>query len=217
MLKTLLKKQLYELNYTFFYDQKKGKMRSKGSSITLIALYVLLMVGVVGGMFAIFAAMACPPLVEAGMGWLYFSIFSLIAVAMGVFGSVFNTYSGLYLAKDNDLLLSMPIPVRYLLIVRLAGVYLMGLMFSAMVLLPAVIVYLVNAFSVPALLGGLLLLISVSATVSLYLTFAVVPVEVAILINPRESIHMVSATSTTDTITIIAAATKSPSPILPRM
>ena len=72
MLKTLLKKQLYELNYTFFYDQKKGKMRSKGSSITLIALYVLLMVGVVGGMFAIFAAMACPPLVEAGMGWLYF-------------------------------------------------------------------------------------------------------------------------------------------------
>ena len=165
MLKTLLKKQLYELNYTFFYDQKKGKMRSKGSSITLIALYVLLMVGVVGGMFAIFAAMACPPLVEAGMGWLYFSIFSLIAVAMGVFGSVFNTYSGLYLAKDNDLLLSMPIPVRYLLIVRLAGVYLMGLMFSAMVLLPAVIVYLVNAFSVPALLGGLLLLISVSALV----------------------------------------------------
>lgn len=165
MLKTLLKKQLYELNYTFFYDQKKGKMRSKGSSITLIALYVLLMVGVVGGMFAIFAAMACPPLVEAGMGWLYFSIFSLVAVAMGVFGSVFNTYSGLYLAKDNDLLLSMPIPVRYLLIVRLAGVYLMGLMFSAMVLLPAVIVYLVNAFSVPALLGGLLLLISVSALV----------------------------------------------------
>ena len=165
MLKTLLKKQLYELNYTFFYDQKKGKMRSKSASIAFIALYVLLIAGVAGGMFAVFAAMACPPLVEVGMGWLYFTIFSLIAIAMGVFGSVFNTYSGLYLAKDNDLLLSMPIPVRYLLIARLAGVYLMGLMFSAMVLLPAVIVYLVNAFSVSALLGGLLLLIAVSALV----------------------------------------------------
>ncbi len=165
MLKTLLKKQLYELNFSFFYDQKKGKMRSKDSSITLIALYVLLMVGVVGGMFAIFAAMVCPQLVEVGMGWLYFTIFSLVAVEMGVFGSVFNTYSGLYLAKDNDLLLSMPIPVRYLLIVRLAGVYLMGLMFSAVVLLPTVIVYLINAFGISALFGSLLLVIVVSALV----------------------------------------------------
>lgn len=165
MLKTLLKKQLFELNYSFFYDQKKGKMRSKSSSAVLIALYVLLMVGVAGGMFAVFSAMVCSQLVGVGMGWLYFTIFSLMAVAMGVFGSVFNTYSGLYLAKDNDLLLSMPIPVRYLLIVRLAGVYLMGLMFSGVVLLPAIIVYLINAFSVAALIGGLLLMIAVSALV----------------------------------------------------
>ncbi len=165
MLKTLLKKQLFELNFSFFYDQKKGKMRSKASSITFILLYALLMVVVVGGMFAIFSAMVCSQLVDAGMGWLYFTIFSLVAVAMGVFGSVFNIYSSLYLAKDNDLLLSMPIPVRYLLIVRLAGVYLMGLMFSAVVLLPAVIVYLINAFSISALFGNLLLILSVSAIV----------------------------------------------------
>ena len=165
MLKTLLKKQLFELNFSFFYDQKKGKMRSKASSITFILLYALLMVVVVGGMFAIFSAMVCSQLVDAGMGWLYFTIFSLVAVAMGVFGSVFNTYSSLYLAQDNDLLLSMPIPVRYLLIVRLAGVYLMGLMFSAVVLLPAVIVYLINAFSISALFGNLLLILSVSAIV----------------------------------------------------
>ena len=43
MLKTLLKKQLFELNFSFFYDQKKGKMRSKASSITFILLYALLM------------------------------------------------------------------------------------------------------------------------------------------------------------------------------
>ena len=140
MLKTLLKKQLFELNFSFFYDQKKGKMRSKASSITFIVLYALLMVGIIGGMFAVFAAMVCAPLVQAGMGWLYFTIFGLMAIALGVFGSVFNTYSGLYLAKDNDLLLSMPIPVHYLLITRLAGVYLMGLMFSSVVILPAVIV-----------------------------------------------------------------------------
>ena len=36
----------------------------------------------------------------------------MLAIVLGAFGSVFNTYSSLYLAKDNDLLLSMPIPVR---------------------------------------------------------------------------------------------------------
>ena len=46
------------------------------------------------------------------------------------FGSIFNTYAGLYLPKDNDLLLSMPVPVSSLVAARLSGVYLMGLMLS---------------------------------------------------------------------------------------
>ena len=66
---------------------------------------------------------------------------SLIAIALGAFGSVFNTYSGLYMSKDNDLLLSLPIPVRSILASRLASVYLLGLMYSAVVIVPAVIVY----------------------------------------------------------------------------
>ena len=39
---------------------------------------------------------------------LSLALMGLLAVFLGAFGSVFNTYSGLYLAKDNDLLLSMP-------------------------------------------------------------------------------------------------------------
>ena len=46
MLGTLLKKELYELNRSFFYDAKKGKMRSKGaaafrSTISLCAVVVV--------------------------------------------------------------------------------------------------------------------------------------------------------------------------------
>lgn len=73
-------------------------------------LYVLLMVGVIGGMFTLFSIGLCAPLHEAGLDWLYFTLFALVGVLMGVFGSVFNTFSGLYQAKDNDLLLSLPIP-----------------------------------------------------------------------------------------------------------
>ena len=166
MLKILLKKQLYEINRNFFYNPKKNEARSKSSSIIFIILYILLMVGIHGGMFSFFAYFVCKPLVDVGVGWLYFIIFSLLGIFLGVLGSVFNTYSSLYKAKDNDLLLSMPIPNRYIIISRLLGVYLMGLMFSAVVVLPCVIVYLcVAPFSIAAVFGGLMLIILISAIV----------------------------------------------------
>ena len=56
------------------------------------------------------------------MDRLYYALIIRIAVFMGVFGSVFNTYSSLYKAKDNDLLLSLPVPVGDILVVRLTGV-----------------------------------------------------------------------------------------------
>lgn len=127
MLKTLLKKQMAEIFRNYFYDPKKNKMRSKGATIAYIALYALLMVGLLGGMFALMAVGLCGPLVEAGMDWLYYLLIGLIAVLLGTFGSVFSTYSSLYLSKDNDLLLSMPIPVRCVMASRLLGVYLLGL------------------------------------------------------------------------------------------
>lgn len=168
MLKALLKKQLFEINRGFFYDQKKGVARSKATSVLLIAAYALLVVGLLGGIFTALAANICGALAEAGMGWLYFALFCLIAVALGVFGSVFSTYSGLYLAKDNDLLLSMPIPVRDILISRLLSVYLLGLLFSAVVLVPAIVVYLVvMPFRAAALVGCIVLL----ALVSIFVMF----------------------------------------------
>ena len=93
----------------------------------------------------------------------YFTLFALVGVLMGVFGSVFNTFSGLYQAKDNDLLLSLPIPVRAILASRLLGVYLMGLMFSGVILLPCVIVYwAVGVLTAATVLGGIALILAVS-------------------------------------------------------
>ena len=168
MLKTLLKKQMLELNRGFFYNQKNGAARSKASCIVMIVLFALLMVGFLGGLFTYLAFSICGPLVEANVGWLYFSIFGLLSLALGVLGSVFNTYSGLYLAKDNELLLSLPIPVRYLLTVRLLGVYLMGLMYSAVAILPAVVVYyIVVPVDIAGIVGPVVLTRFISALLAL--------------------------------------------------
>ena len=166
MLKVLLKKQLREIFRSYFYDAKKNRRRSKGSTIGLIVMYVLLMVGVMGGMFSFIAVGICGPFLQAGMDWLYFALMGLMAVFIGAFGSVFNTYSSLYLAKDNDLLLAMPIPVRCIMASRLLSVYLMGLMYSAVVIVPAVIIYWIFApLSVGKIVGSVLLVLLLSLIV----------------------------------------------------
>ena len=166
MLKLLLKKQLLEIFQVYFYDAKKNRARSKTSTAMYFVLFILLIFGLLGGIFTFLAVKLCIPLIIAGMDWMYFALMGLIAVLLGAFGSVFNTYAGLYLPKDNDLLLSMPIPVSTLVGARLFGVYLMGLLYSVVVILPAIIVYWVIAgVTLPVVLGGFLMTLLISVFV----------------------------------------------------
>ena len=166
MLRVLLKKQLSEIFRGFFYNPKTNRAKSRSATVGCLIAFNLLIFGLLGGMFAFLAVGICGPLTSAGLGWMYFALLVLIAVALGTFGSVFNTYAGLYAAKDNDLLLSLPIPVRTLMASRLLGVYLMGLMYAAVVIVPAVIVYWMRVSAAPmAILGGVLLTVLISAFV----------------------------------------------------
>ncbi len=168
MLKILLKKQFTELFRGFFYDQKKKTSRSKRSTVLWIIMFVFLMVVVLGGTFASVAVGLAIGFVRDNpdLSWLYFAVLGLISLVLGVFASVFNTYQGLYLSKDNDLLLSMPIPVRTIITSRLLGVYLLGLMYSSLVFLPAIVVYFVLLpFSLAVLFGGIVMLAVISVIV----------------------------------------------------
>ena len=63
---------------------------------------------------------------------------------------------------------TQPIPVRYILVSRLIGVYLMGLMYSAAVLIPTAIVYWIYApLTVAGIVSPLLFMVSVSGIVML--------------------------------------------------
>ena len=166
MLKILLKKQLTEIFRGYFYDAKKNKARSRAATAAYLVFFVVLMVGVLGGMFALLSAALCGALASAGMDWLYFALMGLLAILLGTFGSVFNTYSGLYLAKDNDQLLSLPIPVSAIMAARLLSVYLMGFLYSAVVFVPALIVYWVTVpLSASVVAGGVLMMVLLSLVV----------------------------------------------------
>lgn len=148
MLTTLIKKQIYEVFSWVYRDNRKGENRKGGAFFGFILLYVFLF-GWLGFIFFIMADGMCAPLAASGYGWLFFAIMGLIAMTFGVIGSVFNTATALYRAKDNDLLLSMPIKPRYILIARLVGVLLSGAFYELVVMLPAVIAYFVSGYATP--------------------------------------------------------------------
>ena len=156
MLKVLLKKQLAEVFKGYFYDAKKNRMRSKPAIIAWFVFFFIIMVGMLGGIFTAVSVSLCGALVSFGMGWLYFLLMGGIAIFLGAFGSVFSTYSSLYMAQDNDLLLSLPIPIRTIMAARLTNVYIMGTMYSAVVLIPMLIVYwITSGISAAKLIGGI--------------------------------------------------------------
>lgn len=144
MRKALFRKQMLEVFAWVYKDRKSGKLRTIQGIVGCALLYLLLFGGL-GVIFGFVAKALCQPLLQTGMGWLYWCLMGMIAVFLGVFGSVFNTYSSLYQAKDNDLLLSMPIPVSQILLSRLSGVYAIGLMYELIVMIPTMIIWFLEA------------------------------------------------------------------------
>ena len=155
MVRLLVKKQFREL-FGNLYKKADGSRRSKGAVILYAAAFVFLFL-IFAGMFAAMCASVCDIFHEAGLDWAYFGLAYLVAAVIALVGSVFTTYSALYNAKDNDLLLSMPIKSSQILFARMLTVYLFLLMFELVVMLPAVVIWQVmNGFHIGVLLLSVL-------------------------------------------------------------
>ena len=166
MLKTLVKKQMAEIFKSYFVNQKTGKARSKGASIGLFILFFFIMAFLCVVFFGM-GMMLSDILKIPGFEWMFFALMGIISIVFGLFGSVFNTYASLYIAKDNDLLLSMPIPVKHLLASRLISVVGLSFIYSASVLIPTTVIYLIfGNFSLSALIMQILLMIFIPLFIS---------------------------------------------------
>ena len=136
MLRTLLKKDLQALLVTITMDRRKGTRRSTAGIIGFSLLFVLVFVSLG---FAFFSyGLLLGESIGAG-SWIYMSLVGCIGLVMGLFGSVFSTYTTLYKAKDNELLLSLPIPPGKLLIAKICTVYAISLLFCTIAMLPGFI------------------------------------------------------------------------------
>ncbi len=128
--------------------RKDGKRGGKGMIVLMVFLYVYVAVVLCGAMALMFHGLA-QTYHTLGLDWLYFAMAGLIGLGLCVLGSVFMTQSQLYDAKDNDLLLSMPIPPGRILLSRMLPLLVMNLFYAAVVMGPAMVIYAVEVAVLP--------------------------------------------------------------------
>ena len=162
MLKLLIWKQFYQTFRTYFVDNKTSKAKSKPKIIGMFILFVFVMLGLCG-MFFMFAQSVLP-LLDTNVSWLYYSFFGLLTLGLGIFASLFNTTSTIYNAKDNDLLLSMPIKPEYVLISRITSIAGLCFVYSATIWLPICIAaFLYKGFNLVNCIFEIVLLFAIVA------------------------------------------------------
>ncbi|MFQ7840469.1 MAG: hypothetical protein ACLRHD_03450, partial [Thomasclavelia spiroformis] len=139
MLKSLVKIRLQGL---FFRSLKTAKKESPSFGKIIFMLLIIGYVAVVFGlMFGVMFNEILKPFSLIGYEWLYFGIMGILVVLLCFIGSVFVTQQEIYGAKDNELLLSMPIKTKDILLSRVFVLLIVNYLYEALIVVPGMIVY----------------------------------------------------------------------------
>lgn len=98
-------------------QKKKGKQT--GRTILFAFLLVYCLVAFSALFYLMFDSIADVLVLAPTFRWFYFAMTGLLAFALSFFFTAFTAKSELFEAKDNELLLSMPIPPRTILMSRM--------------------------------------------------------------------------------------------------
>ncbi len=152
LFRALFRKQLREQGAFLVRSASTGRHRTRAGRLAFGVLYGGIVLLVMGSFFSLAWPLG-ELLLPAGQEALYFLTMELLALAVGVFAGAFSSYGSLFQARDNDLLLAMPIPPWMIFAVRMSGLYAMCLFYLLLLWVPAEVVYGLYAASP---LGGLL-------------------------------------------------------------
>lgn len=139
MILTLYKLRMHEL-ISGMLTSKKRRSTSADSKAPMAALYIFLALIFVG-MAALLCVSLCIAFSDTEYAWLYFAFTAALAFSLCFIGSVFAAMNYLYSAKDNELLLSMPIKPGDILLSRMLMLLTENYLFAFIVLIPAGIVW----------------------------------------------------------------------------
>ena len=142
MFKALVSTRLKYFLHSFITGRNKKQTKKMGAGMLVLIAFCMIFLCFSFG--TIWYQMGVD-LVPAGFGSLYFSMAFIMAFALCFLGSVFVTQKEIYEAKDNDLLLSMPIRPILILFSRLAALVILCFLYQLIIMLPAYISYVMIA------------------------------------------------------------------------
>lgn len=97
---------------------------------------------------------------EQGYGWVYFAVSTILGLLFLIIGSASISKAMIFEAKDNSMLLSMPIKSFHIVASRVAALLAMNLAYLSSVMLPAAIIWQIRCgFSPASFVSFLLFLI----------------------------------------------------------
>ena len=140
MLKILLKTRLLAL-LDRFSGSKDGRKAISAGRIAGLLGCGLVLAGLVGWVFSLLCRPICEGFSQNGVLWLYYALAGGIAFLLSFLMTMFYAQGAIFEAKDNEMLLSMPIPPRAILASRIGALYILNLIITAIVVGTAGIVH----------------------------------------------------------------------------
>ncbi len=157
MIKTLISIRLRAfVSRTLSSGKTDGRRHGKGR-VVLFSVLFLYLFAAFAFLSTMMAVLYAQMLLTTGGEWLYFGLFALITFSFVFLFSIFETKSDLFDCKDNDLLLSMPIRPRDIVLSRIVTILVYNYAEAALVMLPAIIVYGIFTADVIGIFGGIVL------------------------------------------------------------
>lgn len=127
---------LLRLKGMFNRSLNRNGKRSAASAALMGLLLIFCALSFGAAFFFLFSELA-QALHDTAYDWFYFAMLGLMSFAMSFFFTAFTAKSELFEARDNELLLSMPIPPRTILLSRMAVMLCMEYLISFLVMIPA--------------------------------------------------------------------------------
>ncbi len=143
MRKALIHKQILQTLRSVTGNPKTGQRRKTGGIIGMAFLFVMVWFSLIMAFFGVTAAFSA--FFDMGLGWFFFASMTLVTLAAGVLMTVFTVVTTVYQARDNELLLSLPIKPKDILFARLFQVWMLAMLFMTMTAVPTLVRWFINA------------------------------------------------------------------------
>lgn len=124
-----------------FASKLRGTKKPSIGKKILFGLLMVYLIGVIAALFGGLSAMIILAMRDFGLEWLGLAVGALASVALCFITMIFTMQSQIFGAKDNDLLLSMPIKPSTIAASRVLSLLMLEYIYNAVVLIPVGIVY----------------------------------------------------------------------------